>query len=166
MPIYEFYCSTCHMLYNFFSQRVDTETVPSCPKCDRPQLERRPARFATLKSSSTTDDDPLGQIDETRMEAVMDSMMGEMDHLDDSDDPKAMASFFRRFGEAAGIEAGPRMEEMLARLEAGEDPDQLEEDLGAGMEEDEDLDELFRLKKQLNDRSARRPGVDDHLYFL
>ena len=96
----------------------------------------------------------------------MDSMMGEMDHLDDSDDPKAMASFFRRFGEAAGIEAGPRMEEMLARLEAGEDPDQLEEDLGAGMEEDEDLDELFRLKKQLNDRSSRRPGVEDHLYFL
>ena len=109
MPIYEFYCSDCNTLYNFFSAKVDTTTRPGCPRCSRASLERRPARFATLKQlgGDGEPDDPLGELDEERLEGVMASMMEEMGDLDETEDPRKMAGLFRRFGEASGLEFGP-----------------------------------------------------------
>ncbi|HVS03657.1 MAG TPA: zinc ribbon domain-containing protein, partial [Thermoanaerobaculia bacterium] len=132
MPIYEFYCGRCNMLFNFFSASIDTESRPQCPRCHEERLERRPARFATLKGVGGGDegegeDDPFAGLDEERMERAMESLAGEMEGMEDEEDPRQMARFFRRFGEAAGMRPGPKMEEMLRRLEAGEDPDALEE---------------------------------------
>ena len=164
MPIYEFYCADCHRLFNFFSSMIDTETRPSCPRCQRPQLERRPARFATLKHRGDDEPDPFGDMDEERLAGVMESMMGEMDGLEESEDPRQMARLFRRFGEASGLEFGPRMEEMMSRLEAGEDPDRLEQEMGDDVDDDS-MEEFFRLRRRgWNPR--RDPSVDDTLYFL
>ncbi|MCP4369614.1 MAG: hypothetical protein GY797_16110 [Deltaproteobacteria bacterium] len=41
MPIYEFYCADCHTIYNFFSLKINTETVPKCPRCENPDLKHR-----------------------------------------------------------------------------------------------------------------------------
>jgi len=49
MPIYEFYCRDCHTIFNFLSARVDTTTVPACPKCARAALARQVSRFAISK---------------------------------------------------------------------------------------------------------------------
>ena len=46
MPIYEFYCKDCHTIFNFFSRTVNTEKQPACPKCARPELERKMSVFA------------------------------------------------------------------------------------------------------------------------
>jgi len=76
-----------------------------------------------------------------------------------------MAKMMRRFTELSGLQMGERMEEMMTRLEAGEDPEALEEeaeDLG----EDEGLDDFFQLKKALREGRRRRPRVDEELYFL
>lgn len=164
MPIYEFYCADCHTLFNFFSSVIDTASRPTCPRCQRPDLERRPARFATLKHQGKEEPDPFGDLDESRLAGVMESMMGEMGALDESEDPRQMAKLFRRFGEASGLEFGPRMEEMMSRLEAGEDPDHLEAEIGDDFD-DEDMEEFFRLRKSGWQR-ARNPTVDETLYFL
>lgn len=164
MPIYEFYCADCHTLFNFFSSTIDTQTRPSCPRCQRPDLERRPARFATLKHHGEEEPDPFGDMDEERLAGVMESMMGEMGELEESEDPRQMARLFRKFGEASGLEFGPRMEEMMSRLEAGEDPDQLEEEMGDDLDDDS-LEEFFRLRKR-GWNPQRNPAVDDTLYFL
>ena len=92
--------------------------------------------------------------------------MAEIGDADGDDDPKRLASLFRRFGKEAGLEAGPQMEEILGRMEAGEDPDQLEDDLGATFEEDGSMEQLFRFKKGLREVQRRRPNVDEELYFL
>lgn len=165
MPIYEFYCSDCHTLFNFFSSVIDTVSRPSCPKCRRRELERRPARFATLKHRGDEAPDPFSDLDESRLAGVMESMMGEIEGLDENEDPRRLAGLFRRFGEASGLEFGPRMEEMMSRLEAGEDPDRLEEEMGDDFDEDESLEEFFRLRKG-SWTLGRRPQVDDTLYFL
>lgn len=165
MPIYEFYCSDCHTLFNFFSAAIDTVARPDCPKCGREQLERRPARFATLKHRGDEEPDPFGDLDEDRVAGVMESMMGEMGDLQDSDDPRRLASLFRRFGEASGLDFGPRMEEMMSRLEAGEDPDKLEEELGEDLVDDRAMEEFFRLRKR-GWKVERSPEVDETLYFL
>jgi putative FmdB family regulatory protein len=174
MPIYEFYCPDCHTVFSFFSSTVDTQASPACPRCARPALGRRPSRFAALsalaKSDESEEPSPFGNLDDSRLERAMDSLAGEMEGLSDSEaeNPQHLARFFRKFGEASGLEPGPRMEEMLRRLERGEDPDALEEEYGGDPEssDEEMLGEFFQLKKQAQGRRSRKPAVDETLYFL
>jgi putative FmdB family regulatory protein len=167
MPIYEFYCHPCHTVYNFFSARVDTGTRPACPRCGLPELPRKPSRFATLKhgGEDAEDGDPFAGFDDSRLEGAMESLLSETEGLGDEEDPRAMARLMRRFSELSGLEMGDRMEEMTARLEAGEDPDALEEEVG-DLGDGESLDDFFRLKKALGEGRRRRLKVDEELYFL
>lgn len=171
MPIYELYCADCHTLFDFFSSRVDTETTPGCPRC-RGSLVRKPAVFATLSRRARPADGEGGEaeilagLDEERLEGALESVMAEAETTGENEDPRQMARLLRRFGEAAGLEPGGRMEEILARLEAGEDPDQLEEEMGADLDgEEADLTDLFRRKRAAA-RAARRPRKDPELHFF
>jgi putative FmdB family regulatory protein len=176
VPIYEFYCGACHMLFNFFSARIDTAARPGCPRCGKPELERRPARFATLKRSGGgadegegDEDSPFPGLDEEKLERAMESMSGDIESLGEGEDPRQMARFFRRFGEAAGMRLGPKMEDMLRRLERGEDMEALEEEMGGaeGGEGDEgEMEEWFQLKESAKRLRQRRPRLDETLYFL
>lgn len=175
MPIYEFYCPDCDTLFNFFSPRVDTAARPDCPRCGRPSLERKPARFAALSGSSTSTGEEAGDdelaalgIDEERLAGAFESVLGEMEGGgEETEDPRSMARMLRRVGEAAGLEPGDRMEEMLGRLEAGEDPERLEEEMDDAFDDadGDPLADLFRRKRAAR-RRRRRPKVDDELHFL
>jgi putative FmdB family regulatory protein len=171
MPIYEFYCPDCHTIFSFFSVAINTEARPACPRCGRPDLGRRPSTFATLRrgtgEGTEGEEDPaLGGLDEERLEGAMESVLGDMDESAE-EDPRAMARLMRRFTEAAGMAPGPRMEAMLRRLEAGEDPEALEDELGDGEGgEDDLLGEFFQAKKAARARRTGRPRVDKELYFL
>ncbi len=167
MPIYEFYCRTCHVVYNFFSARIDTTAKPQCPRCDRPDLERKPSRFATLKQQPDAEGEeaPMAGFDESKIEGAMESLMGEMGSLEEDDDPRAMGRMMRRFGELSGLEMGDRMEEIVGRMEAGEDPESLEKEMGNEME-GEDISDFFKLKQAAARARKRHPRVDDELYFL
>ncbi|MDH3402303.1 MAG: zinc ribbon domain-containing protein [Acidobacteriota bacterium] len=164
MPIYEFYCSACHALFSFYSARVDTEKRPSCPRCGTPELERKPARFATLGGAAEGED---GEPEDARLDRAMAQLAGELESAADGDDPRQMARMMRRLGEASGLDLGSGMESMIARLEAGEDPDALDDEM-AELEgaEGSDAGELFRLRRRAAARRSRRPTVDDELYFL
>ncbi len=169
MPIYEFYCSACHALFSFFSARVDTSRRPACPRCHAPDLERKPASFATLSHAGAAHGDGAdeGEPDDAVMDRAMAELAGELDAAGDSDDPRQMARMMRRFGEASGLEMGSEMEAMISRLEAGESPDKIEEEMDA-LDRDGDggLDELFQLRKRTAARRSRRPETDNELYFL
>lgn len=172
MPIYEFYCPDCNLLLNFFSSTSELGARrPACPHCERKDLEKRPARFAIGSGSGGSDESdeleglPAG-LDETKLEQAFMSMAGELESLGESEDPRALATMMRKLTTAAGIEAGPRMEEMISRLEAGEDPDALDESLGADESED-DFSDWFQLRKKLSAESRlRRARTDSELYFL
>ena len=178
MPIYEFYCPDCHTIYSFFSARIAPEAKPACPRCGRPELARRPSRFATLKTArpgAGGDDadepdpsDPFAGVDEDRLERAFGSLASEFESMDETaePDPRQLGRLMRRFTDLTGLEAGPRMQEMLSRLERGEDPDALEAEMGGGEEGDEDLADFFQLKSKLLGRRAARPKVDETLYFL
>lgn len=165
MPVYEFYCPECHTVYNFWSQRVDTETTPSCPGCDKDTLRRVASRSAYISGSGSDEDDPLGDlpIDESRLESAMADMESEMSGLDE-EDPKAMAKFMRKFSDKVGLKYNDQMEEALTRLEAGEDPESLEEEMG-DLFDDEELPFEFTGKK-LQKRKSRPLRRDDTLYDL
>lgn len=170
MPIYEFYCTDCHTIYNFFSRRINTEKRPNCPTCGRPELERRMSLFAISKGRKESEDEPLGNIDEQKFERAMESMASEMEGMDE-DDPKQAARMMRRLFDTAGLPVGSRMEEAMRRMEAGEDPDKIEEEMGDVLEEEDPFSGTGTAKKALPNLKALRrellpPKHDDTLYDL
>lgn len=163
MPIYEFYCKHCNVIFNFFSRRVDTETVPPCPKCGQERLERQVSLFANIGKAKEDSDDPLAGVDETKMERAFESLMREAEGINE-EDPRQMAALMRKFTDKTGISLGDNMEEAISRLEAGEDPEQVEREMGDLMGTDEDFS-LESLKKKA--AGVRKPPQhDETLYEL
>ena len=145
MPVYEFYCPDCHAIYNFFSRRVDTSTRPGCPTCRRPALDRRASLFAISKGRGEQGEEGGGDLpegfDENAMMQAMAAMSDELEGVDD-EDPKQAARVMRRLFQAAGLKPGDAMADMLGRMEAGEDPDQLEAEYADVLDGDNPLSML------------------------
>ncbi len=138
MPIYEFYCGHCHRVFSFLSRAVDTTRTPACPRCGRSGLARRASAFAISKGRSQ---EPMPETaagpepDGGRLERAMEALAGDMDSIDEND-PKQGARLMRKLFAATGMPVGTGMEEALRRMEAGEDPERIEEQLGGALEED------------------------------
>lgn len=168
MPIYEFYCQDCHTVFNFFSRRVDTEKRPPCPKCRRPEIERRVSLVTVLKRGAEgggEDGGSLPDFDEAKMEQAFQSMAGEFEHAGE-DDPRAMGRLMRRFIDSAGMKLGSGMEEAIRRLESGEDPDRIESEMGDQLEAENPLQEGTRGTLGNWRNKVLPPKVDETLYEL
>lgn len=161
MPIYEFFCSDCNTIYNFYSKKIDTETRPDCPKCGRAGLERQVSMFATIGKASE-EDDQLAGIDESKMEQALDSLMRESESINE-DDPRQMATLMRKFSDRTGINLGDNMEEAISRMEKGEDPEQIEKEMGDLLEGD---DFSFEAMKKKAMSKTQPPSHDETLYDL
>jgi putative FmdB family regulatory protein len=133
MPVYECYCPDCHTIFSFFSRRVDTGTRPDCPRCGRAGLSRQASLFAIGSGRSDADaadeSGQPGEMDEAAMLRALNSMAGEIGQLDDAD-PRQAARLMRRLFEAGGLTPGAGMAEAIRRMEAGEDPDTVDAELG------------------------------------
>ena len=163
MPIYEFFCADCNTIFNFFSTRITTDKKPDCPKCGRPNLEKMMSTFATIGKAKEDGDDPLAGLDESKMEQAFEGLMREAESINE-EDPRQMATLMRKFSDTTGISLGEPMEEALSRMEAGEDPDQIEQEMGDLLEGD-DAFSLDAMKKKV--KSGPRPPVyDEKLYDL
>jgi len=51
MPIYEFACPDCRVIFNFLSKRVNPDRLPSCPKCGNKRMVRQMSAFATPRGA-------------------------------------------------------------------------------------------------------------------
>lgn len=137
MPIYEYYCSKNHTVYQFFARSLaQGQTTPKCPDNPRWPLRRVVSQFAfTGRAQEPKEADagaPGGEAgDDARMEAAMGAMEKEFSAMDEND-PRAMARMMRRMAELTGEKIDGEMEEVVRKLEEGADPDELEEKLGAG----------------------------------
>lgn len=129
MPVYEFYCVDCHRIFSFLSRRINTDKIPACPRCGRPGLEKQVSSFAVSLGRKEEPMDGMPDMDGEKMERAMEALAGEMDGVDEND-PRQMARFMRRFSDATGMDLGSEVEEAIRRLEAGEDPEKIEEEMG------------------------------------
>lgn len=162
MPIYEFYCDDCNTIFNFFSSRVNTEKRPMCPKCNKGPLERLISGFSFLKGAKEQDDMVMPEMDELKLQKAMSMLEREAKNLNE-DDPKQAAHLMRKLFDTTGLNLGSRMEEVLHRMEAGEDPNKIEEELEDVLS-DEDLFKVFPKASQ-NVRK-KSPERDETLYYL
>ena len=86
------------------------------------------------------------------------------------DDPRQVAGLMRKLFDGTGLELGPGMDEAIRRMEAGEDPDQIEAELGDALESEDDamLVPGGRRGGRLSalGRRLRPPAVDRTLYEM
>lgn len=144
MPIREYACHGCRKILSFLVRGAE-DKEPVCPHCGAGDLEKVMSRFAvktTGKSRAPKPDSGVGgpALDagggegepspeqERRMETLMDQMGRDLDKIDEND-PRQIGRFLRKFGEASGEDLGPEFREAVGRLEAGEDPEKVEEQL-------------------------------------
>lgn len=163
MPIYEFYCDACHTIFSFFSKSVNTHKRPKCPRCKVNRLSRQMSAFAVTgraKEDSDVDDLP---IDESRMEQAMQMLAGEADKID-QDDPRQAAQLMRKLTDMTGLEMGAGMREAIERMEHGEDPEQIEAEMGDILENEEPFE--LGVRKGRSDLRRRAPHRDETLYDL
>jgi putative FmdB family regulatory protein len=137
MPIYEFACSKCRRIYSFLSKRMKPDRTPACPKCGNKKLKREISRFAMtrgLKESSAAGAEdggpPMPDMDDPRVERAMIEMERDMEHMDESN-PKHMAHMMRKMKDLMPPGLMPKeLDTAIKRLEAGEDPEKIEADMG------------------------------------
>lgn len=168
MPIYEFYCPDNNKLYSFLARSLSMKNkLPRCPDGEGLRMERRVSRFAVIgKAKEDTADDPFAGIDESKMDAFMAEMERDMGGLDEENpDPRQLGHFMRKMTDVMGDKTPPELREMVRRLEAGEDPEKLEEQFG-GMDEGEAGDAMFSQLVARVKAARKEPVRDPKLYEM
>jgi hypothetical protein len=119
------------------------------------------AHTGRAKEKSDTDDLP---IDESKMEKAMHMLAGEAEKINE-DDPRQAANLMRKLTDMTGVELGPGMQEAMKRMEAGEDPDQIESEMGDILEREEPF--ILSGTKGKGGKTKKAPPIrDDTLYEL
>lgn len=161
MPIYEFYCERCNTIFNFYSKSINTTKQPTCPRCRKEILRRFLSTFSVLREGPKGESEEPLPFDEEKMEKAIGALAGEADTIDE-DDPRQAANVMRRLSEMAGLPLGKGMKEAIERMEAGEDPDKIEQEMGDILEEDP-----FTLPdKRIQKARSAIPSRDETLYEL
>lgn len=160
MPIYEYLCHECNRVFNFLVKNMSDTRRPRCPKCNRGDMEKLISRSYTIRSSAKGKGDEgtisdMPNLDDPRTIRKMEGLMNEMNYVNEND-PKQIGKFMRKLCDISGQDLGPGMMEAIRRLEAGEDPEKIEEEIGDILEgEGEGLQ-----------GSIGGPSYDDNLYEL
>jgi putative FmdB family regulatory protein len=138
MPIYEFACPKCRKIFSFLSKRVNPGHPPTCPKCGNKNLDKQVSQFAMTRglaepaagADADGEDGPMPDFDDPRVARAMADMERDMEHLDENN-PKHMAHMMRKMKDLMPPGAMPKeFETAIKRLEAGEDPEKIEADMG------------------------------------
>ena len=138
MPIYEYACPNCRVIFNFLSKRTNPDRLPVCPKCGNKKMAKQMSRFAmsrglkepAAKTEPQSGEPPMPDFDDPRMERAMMEMEQDMEHLDENN-PKHMAHMMRKMKDLMPPGTIPKeLDVAIKRLEAGEDPEKIEEDMG------------------------------------
>ena len=91
-------------------------------------------------------------------------LAGEAENINE-DDPRQAANLMRKLTDMTGLELGAGMQEALKRMEAGEDPDAIESEMGDLLEGEEPF--LLPEKKGKGTAEKRpAPQRDETLYDL
>jgi putative FmdB family regulatory protein len=140
MPIYEFLCPDCNRIYSFLQRGAAARTGPECPRCGAGNLQKQVSRFAFTRSAASRGADPSAAgamggpggpdpLDDPRIEREMMRLARDAEFIDEND-PRQLARLMRKMSQVTGEPFDEGMEEAVRRLESGEDPDRIEDDMG------------------------------------
>jgi putative FmdB family regulatory protein len=137
MPIFEYACPRCRRIFSFLSKRLKPDRVPACPKCGCRDLRRLMSAFSALHGAKEpavasgaggAEDGP--DLDNPRVLQAMQEIERDLGRLDEKN-PRHMAHMMRKMKDVLPPDAVPKeVDVAIRRLEAGEDPEKVEADLG------------------------------------
>src|SRR5512140_3473042 len=120
MPTYDFFCENCQQRFDVFMTYSEYGKKPVlCEHCGSNHVRRRMTKVRIAKS------------EDSRMENMVDESA--LQGLED--DPKALGQMMKKMGREMGEDLPPEFDDVVARLEAGQSPEESESalpDLGAG----------------------------------
>ncbi len=137
MPIYEFYCPDNRKIYSFLARSLSyAGKTPCCPDNPKLRMERMVSSFAVTGRAKEKPATPAGgDADDPRLDAAMAEMDREFAGMDNENpDPRQLARMVRKMTALSGEKMPREAEEMIRRLEKGEDPEKLEAEFGDSME--------------------------------
>jgi putative FmdB family regulatory protein len=114
MPYYDYRCLNCKrrfsifMTYNEFGQR---DVI--CSHCGSMDVQRKIGRIRVARS------------EDSRLEDLADPSA--LEGLED--DPRALGKMMRKMSSEMGEDMGPEFDEVIDRLEAGQDPEDIEKSM-------------------------------------
>lgn len=112
MPAYDYICHDCQRRVTLRYKTIAAyeAATPTCPRCGGTNLARWIKRVRVLKG------------DEARLIGLEeDSTMSDLANAD----PQTFGRFMRRVAQESGEEVGGEFDEVVGRLEKGEDPDDI-----------------------------------------
>ncbi len=126
MPVYEFRCKDCQRNFALTVASIAQAEMlqPECPRCNSTRISRLIRRVAILTG------------EEARLERLADP--SRFSGLDE-DDPRAMGRAMREMAAEMGEDAGPELNQVIERLEAGESPESIEQSMGSELGSEADL---------------------------
>lgn len=138
MPIYEFACPKCRVIFNFLSQRINPSRLPACPQCGNKKMTKQMSQFSMTRSlpdpgsegDHGRDIPGMPDPDDPRMARAVRDMERDMAHMDENN-PRHMAHLMRKMKDLMPTGTLPKdLDVAIRRLEAGEDPEKIKEDMG------------------------------------
>lgn len=134
MPIYEFACPKCRVIFSFLSKRINPDRKPVCPKCGNKRLTKEVSRFAMIKGggkgSAEGADEGMPDMDDPRVMRAMGELERDMETMDENN-PRHMAHMMKKMRDIMPAGSMPKeLDIAIKRLEKGEDPEKIEEDMG------------------------------------
>ncbi len=110
MPSYDYVCYDCRKKVTLYYKSIAAyeAATPTCPRCNGTNVARWIKRVRIVKG------------DEARLMGLDDdAMMGDLENAD----PATMGRFMRRMADEMGEDLGDEFDEVVGRLEKGEDPE-------------------------------------------
>ena len=175
MPIYEYYCSDNHKIYQFYAKTLaQGRTTPKCPDGAGLKMRKLLSTFSVggggrekaeggpfdsadgLAQGGPAGPGPAPDGSDARLDSAMSAMESEFSSVDEND-PRALGRMVRRMSEMTGEKIEGEMEEMVRKLEEGADPEALEAQMGGGEPGEGDPDGAEPALPAGSAREATRP---------
>jgi putative FmdB family regulatory protein len=140
MPIYEYQCEKCRRILSFLVRNVATHQPPVCPKCGHPKMTRAISRFAAPKGNkkapAVASPDSQAAVDNAGIPHGLEKLVAETEGLDENN-PRALGHIMRKVMEQTPEQVPEEMHEVVRRLESGDAPEKIEQDMGDLLGDDE-----------------------------
>ena len=114
MPTYDFICNKCNQRFDVFQTFSEYgKKAVHCTHCQSANVQRRIGKIRVARTM------------EGRLESMADS--GSMEDMEK--DPRALGRMMRQLSAETGEDMGDTFNEVVNRLESGQDPDAIERDI-------------------------------------